>query len=191
MRCRVTAAACGGGYTHARYPQARGNVNAAKLLYSLERLFFLPRTQAMSRPRVLVVDDEPAICHAFALLLARHGFDVHTVQNRQATHAFLTEHRVDALVLDLRLRDSAPGDVIFQEAVSRDPSIRLRTLFITGDISMEARARIVACRCPYLIKPFDAQLLVDAVNALCASGTAAAPDSGSPVEPSSPKIVAA
>ena len=150
-----------------------------------------PRTKAMSRPRVLVVDDEPAICQAFALLLARHGFDVHTEQNRQATHAFLTEHRVDVLVLDLRLRDSAPGDVIFQEAVSRDPSIRARTLFITGDISLEARARIVACRCPYLIKPFDAQLLVDAVNALCATGTMMGPDTGTTAEPPSASTVAA
>lgn len=121
----------------------------------------------MHRHRVLVVDDEPAIRHAFALLLARHGFEAHTVSTRDEAHAFLAEHRVDALVLDLRLRGSAPGDVIFREAIARDPSLRSRTAFITGDISNEARDRVIACGCPYLMKPFDSQLFVDTVRALC------------------------
>lgn len=121
----------------------------------------------MHRHRVLVVDDEPAIRHAFALLFARYGFDAHAVGTRDEAHAFLAERRVDALVLDLRLRGSAPGDVIFQEAVARDPSLRARTAFITGDITNEARDRLIACGCPYLMKPFDAQLLIDTVRALC------------------------
>jgi len=121
----------------------------------------------MHRHRVLVVDDEPAIRHAFALLLARHGLEAHTVSTRDEAHAFLAEHRVDALVLDLRLRGSAPGDVIFREAILRDPSLRSRTAFITGDISNEARDRVIACGCPYLMKPFDAELFVDTVRALC------------------------
>jgi|SRR5689334_16232593 len=120
----------------------------------------------MNQPRVLVVDDEPAIRQAFALLLARHGFDVITVATRDEAHAALTARRVDALVLDLRLRNSEPGDVIFEEAVRRDPGLRERTMFITGDISEEAHNRIIAAGRPYLMKPFDAQILVDAVRAL-------------------------
>jgi DNA-binding response OmpR family regulator len=127
----------------------------------------------MNQPRVLVVDDEPAICQAFALLLARHGFDVITVASRDEAHAALTSRRVDALVLDLRLRNSEPGDVIFEEAVRRDPALRERTMFITGDISEEAHNRIVAAGRPYLMKPFDAQILVDAVRALVHPANAA------------------
>lgn len=129
----------------------------------------------MSSLRVLVVDDEPAICQAFSALLACYGFDVHTVHTDNAAYDFLAQHRIDALVLDLRLRDSAPGDAIFREATRRDPSLRGRTMFMTGDISEEARARIGACGCPYLMKPFDAQLLVDAVAALCGGGAGAPP----------------
>jgi CheY-like chemotaxis protein len=148
----------------------------------------------MHRHRVLVVDDEPAIRHAFALLLARHGFEAHTVSTRDEAHAFLAEHRVDALVLDLRLRGSAPGDVIFREAIARDPSLKSRTAFITGDISSEARDRVIACGCPYLMKPFDAQLFVDTVRALCgviAPAVAAAPSARAVEAPAASSSTAA
>lgn len=120
----------------------------------------------MNLPRVLVVDDEPAIRQAFALLLARHGFDVLTACTRDETHAVLASRRIDALVLDLRLRNSEPGDVIFDEAVRHDPGLRERTIFMTGDISDEAYLRLLAAGRPYLMKPFDAQVLIDAVRAL-------------------------
>ena len=120
----------------------------------------------MTLPRVLVVDDEPAIRQAFAQLLARSGFDVLTAATRDDTHAVLTSRRIDAIVLDLRLRNSEPGDVIFDEIVRRDPALRERTIFMTGDISDEAYLRLLAAGRPYLMKPFDAQVLIDAVRAL-------------------------
>jgi DNA-binding response OmpR family regulator len=120
----------------------------------------------MTQPRVLVVDDEPAIRQAFALLLARHGFDVVTAATRDETHAILTSRRIDALLLDLRLRNSEPGDVIFDEAVRHDPGLRERTIFMTGDISDEAYLRLLAAGRPYLMKPFDSQVLIDSIRAL-------------------------
>lgn len=139
----------------------------------------------MPQHRVLVVDDEPAIRQAFALLLAKYGFDAHAVSTRDEAHAFLAERRVDVLVLDLKLRGSAPGDVIFREAVARDPSLRTRTAFVTGDISDEGRERLIACGCPYLMKPFDAQVLVDLVRALCGMALPA-PGQGQGARPDDP-----
>src|SRR4051812_1626110 len=127
---------------------------------------FIRQDMTTAPPRVLVVDDEPAIRQAFALLLARHGFDVLTAATRDETHAVLASRRIDALVLDLHLRNSEPGDAIFEEAVRRDPGMRERTIFMTGDISDEAYLRLLAVGRPYLMKPFDAQVLIDAVRAL-------------------------
>jgi DNA-binding NtrC family response regulator len=115
--------------------------------------------------RVLLVDDEPAICQALTLLLGWHGIDVMSVLSvAEATDA-LRRSRFDVLLLDLRLRDGR-GDALFRTAVEIEPSYRDRTLFITGDISTEAERAIAATNCPYLRKPFDITLAVHAIAAL-------------------------
>jgi predicted signal transduction protein with EAL and GGDEF domain len=61
-------------------------------------------------------------------------------------------------------------------AVERDPSFRERTLFMTGDITTEAERIIAATNCPYLRKPFDITLAVQAIAALV--GVAYQPEMG-------------
>jgi membrane peptidoglycan carboxypeptidase len=77
----------------------------------------------------------------------------------------LNRSTFDVLLIDLRLRD-ARGDVLFRSAVERDKSYRERTLFMTGDITAEAERIIAATNCPYLRKPFDITLAVQAIAAL-------------------------
>jgi DNA-binding NtrC family response regulator len=116
------------------------------------------------RLRLLVVDDEPSICQVLTLLLACHGINVVTAQSGAEARAQLATGRFDVLLLDLRLRD-VRGDLLFRAAVEADPSIQDRTLFMTGDISMEAERLIAATNCPYLRKPFDITLAVQAIAA--------------------------
>lgn len=115
--------------------------------------------------RVLVVDDEPSICLALTLLLEWHGLEVVTAGSVAAARAALASSSFDVLLIDLRLRDGR-GDVFFRYAVERDPSVKSRTLFITGDISTEAERLIAATNCPYLRKPFDITLAVQAITAM-------------------------
>jgi len=115
--------------------------------------------------RVLVVDDEPSLCQALAMLLGWHGVEVVTALTAASALAILDEHQVDVLLIDLRLRETR-GDALFREAVERDPTFRERTLFMTGDITAEAERLIAATNCPYLRKPFDITLAVQAISAL-------------------------
>jgi len=115
--------------------------------------------------RVLVVDDEPSICQALALLFRWHGIDVITVLTASEAVRLLAATRVDVLLIDLRLRD-ARGDSVFRAAVEIEPSYRDRTLFMTGDITAEAERIIAATNCPFLRKPFDITLAVQAIAAL-------------------------
>ena len=115
--------------------------------------------------RVLVVDDEPAICHALALLLGWHGLDVVSVLSAAAAKEALAASNFDVLLIDLRLRDGR-GDALFRAAVERDASYRERTVFMTGDISTEAERAIAETNCPYLRKPFDITLAVHAIAAV-------------------------
>ena len=115
--------------------------------------------------RVLVVDDEPAICKALTMALTRAGFDTVDAQTGDAALAILRSERVDFLVLDLRIPDTR-GDVVFELAAAIHPHLRTRTLFLTGDISERALRLIAACKCPCLRKPFELRELTDAVAAL-------------------------
>ena len=56
--------------------------------------------------RILVLDDDPEICELTQAYLQQQGFLVDTVQSGEALDAYLNEHSVDLLVLDLML----PGE---------------------------------------------------------------------------------
>lgn len=115
--------------------------------------------------RVLIVDDEPAICKALKIALERAGFDVLTSRSGDAALAILASEEVDVMVIDLRIPDTR-GDVVFELAAASHPHLRHRTLFMTGDISERAHKLILSCRCPSIRKPFELRELIDAVSAL-------------------------
>jgi len=124
-----------------------------------------PTADGLHPLRLLVVDDEPSICQALSLLFHWHGIDVVTSQSAADAIRIVVESRVDVLLIDLRLRD-ARGDTVFRAAVEKDPTFRDRTLFMTGDITSEAERIIASTNCPYLRKPFDTTLAVQAIAAL-------------------------
>lgn len=117
------------------------------------------------RVRVLLVDDEPAICKALSIALARAGFDVIASQSGDAALSILSREHVDVMVIDLRIPDTR-GDVVFELAAASHPHLRRQTLFMTGDISERAHKLIQSCRCPSLRKPFELRELIEAVSAL-------------------------
>lgn len=117
------------------------------------------------RTRVLVVDDEPAICRALSIALTRAGYDVLTAQSGDAALSMLATERVDVMVIDLRIPDTR-GDVVFELAAATHPHLRHQTLFMTGDISEKAHKLILSCKCPSVRKPFELRELIAAVGAL-------------------------
>ena len=117
------------------------------------------------RVRVLVVDDEPAICRALTIALDRAGFDALSAQSGDGALALLSSEHVDVMVIDLRIPDTR-GDVVFELAAATHPHLRHQTVFMTGDISERAHKLIVSCRCPSIRKPFELKELIAAVNKL-------------------------
>ena len=117
------------------------------------------------RVRVLIVDDEPAICRALSIALTRAGYDVLTAQSGDAALSTLASEHVDVMVIDLRIPDTR-GDVVFELAAATHPHLRRQTLFMTGDISERAHKLILSCKCPSVRKPFELRELIIAVGAL-------------------------
>ena len=124
-----------------------------------------PTADGQRAIRVLVVDDEPSICQALSMLFGWHGLEVATALSASEAQRTLEQSSFDVLLIDLRLRD-ARGDAVFRAAVAHQPSYRERTLFMTGDITAEAERIIAATNCPYLRKPFDITMAVQAIAAL-------------------------
>jgi two-component system response regulator VicR len=113
-------------------------------------------------PRVLVVDDEPAICQALGQVLRRAGFD--PVLAPGAIEAeMLLDDSIDAMVIDLRV-PYMRGDVFFHIATARFPKLRSRTLIMSGDISPEAERLVSLTGCQCLWKPFPNAELVSALR---------------------------
>jgi DNA-binding NtrC family response regulator len=145
------------------------------------------RGQSINRPtadrqrpiRVLVVDDEPSICQALSALFGWHGLEVVTVLSAIEARNALTSAQFDVLLVDLRLRDGR-GDTLFQEAIEQQPGLRERTIFMTGDITAEAERLIAATNCPFLRKPFDITLAVQAIAALLGISYQPPPDRAPP-----------
>jgi two-component system KDP operon response regulator KdpE len=117
------------------------------------------------RVRVLVVDDEPAICKALTIALQRAGYHALSAQSGDSALALLANEHVDVLLIDLRIPDTR-GDVVFELAAATHPHLRHQTLFMTGDISERASRLVASCKCPMIKKPFELREMLAGVAAL-------------------------
>lgn len=115
--------------------------------------------------RVLIVDDEPAICRALTIAFTRAGYDVLSTQSGDDALSLVKSEHIDVLVIDLRIPDTR-GDVVFELAAAIQPHLRFRTLFMTGDISERAQKLIQSCKCPSIRKPFELRELIESVAAI-------------------------
>jgi len=118
----------------------------------------------MSEPAVVfVVDDDPSMRRSIETLLRSVGLDVSLFSSAQE---FMQAKRPDApgcLVLDVRL----PGmsGLAFQEELAKT-GVAIPVIFISGhgDVPMTVRA-MKAGAAEFLTKPFDDQVLLDAIHA--------------------------
>lgn len=115
------------------------------------------------RAVVFVVDDDPSMRRSLESLLRSVGNDVRLFASAQE---FMHAERPDVpscLVLDVRL----PGmsGLTFQQQLAK-AGIAVPVIFITGygDVPMTVRA-MKAGAAEFLTKPFDDQMLLDAIHA--------------------------
>ena len=115
------------------------------------------------RAVVFVIDDDPSMQRSLDTLLRSVGLDVRLFSSAQE---FMQTVRPDApacLVLDVRLPGMS-GLAFQQELV--ESGVAIPVIFITGhgDVPMTVRA-MKAGAAEFLTKPFDDQVLLDAIHA--------------------------
>jgi two-component system nitrogen regulation response regulator GlnG len=111
---------------------------------------------------LLVVDDEPAILHAFRRAFRRDDVEVLTASSGKEGLELVVKHRPDVVVLDINLSD-ASGLEVFQRIHEHDA--RIPVIFITGhgttDTAIEAM-KLGAL--DYLLKPLELPQLTTVVE---------------------------
>jgi PAS domain S-box-containing protein len=123
--------------------------------------------------RLLVVDDEPEIVDLLRSMLESAGYEVASAESGEVAIALLDEARFDAIVSDLRMPD-IDGAGLWRAVRERHPLLARRMVFVTGDtLSPGARAFLDEAHCASLEKPFVKQELLEAVQRVLGSESAA------------------
>ena len=116
-------------------------------------------------PRILLVDDDPAVLQALSGHLARAGYEVVSAGSAMAALATLDRGEpVDAVVSDV-LMPGMDGLLLYDTMVARAPHLARRVVFLTGAAhDPEVHGPIEAREVPLISKLDDYRLVVDAVR---------------------------
>jgi signal transduction histidine kinase len=112
-----------------------------------------------SRSRVLVVDDEPAMCASFRRILEDEHDVVTLGDAREALTRITSGERFSWVVCDLMMTDM-DGEQLYRAVQGIAPALAARFVFITGGAFTERTRRFLA-EVPnaHIDKPFDADAL--------------------------------
>ena len=103
-------------------------------------------------PRVLLIEDDDAVRTVIGALLAKAGFQPVLAKSAAEAELLLSD-TIGLMLLDFRIPGSR-GDLFFYYASSRFPLLRRRTVFLTGDTSVEVEQAVSHTGCTLRHKPF-------------------------------------
>lgn len=110
-------------------------------------------------PRLLIVDDEPALRRTLDRVLCGMGYEVVTAGDAELAYDALDGTDVDLVLLDLHLPQMS-GDAFYLALVRRWPRLADRVVLMTGDTYAEIGHWPPDLRaCPLLLKPFTLDVL--------------------------------
>ncbi len=130
----------------------------------------------MSGPRVLVVDDEPAIADLVSTALRYEGFEVATAGTGHDVAPLVESFRPELIVLDVMLPDVDGFEV---QRRLRDGGRRVPVLFLTARDATEDKVRGLSIGGDdYVTKPFSLEELIARIRAILRRAQAGEPDGG-------------
>jgi len=104
--------------------------------------------------RILVVEDEPAICQVCLRTLTAEGFDVDIAVNGSIAEKMLGETDYDLCLIDIRT-PIMNGNELYQHILDKYPGFAGKVIFTTGDVLDEKLTSLLdGSKRPYLPKPF-------------------------------------
>ena len=114
--------------------------------------------------RILVVEDEPAICQICRSILTDEGFEVDIAPDGAVAQDMLGKNDYDLCLLDIKT-PVMDGKQLYQVIISKHPELAKRVIFATGDVMDRYTQRFLELSGrPYLLKPFTIDELRDIVK---------------------------
>ena len=156
------AAAPGGVAAEARDPAARSKATV------VPKQRARPGDAQPSDPRILVVDDEPAIRAYLDRVLRSRGFDPTLAATGQEALDLVAADRFDLILCDHRMPGMTGTDV-YEAIAAGSPKLAPHFVLMSGDVLnplLQEFAR--AHRLPVLEKPFDIEMVTTLVRATLA-----------------------
>ena len=104
--------------------------------------------------RILVVEDEPAICALCQRVLTGEGFEVNIAVNGKIAHDMIEEQKYQLFLFDIRM-PVMTGKELYQWLEEKHPQLISRVVFTTGSvISGDTQLFMEQTGRPRLPKPF-------------------------------------
>lgn len=123
--------------------------------------------------RVLVIDDEPAICTSLSAFLEDYGFRASTAESAEEALELMKSNEYDVCIVDMRLPGMSGEDLIIQ---ARERYPEQRHIIYTGSISynLSEKLKELGMRPEHVfLKPVRVlSLLVKCIKELAAEQTA-------------------
>jgi CheY-like chemotaxis protein len=125
---------------------------------------------AMSRPRVLLADDDPRVVSVVSRYLDLEGYDVTTVSDGETAVTTATRDCPDLIILDIMM----PGidGIEACRRIRANPATAQTPVLMFSALSEEAEAARLAGADGMLPKPFNLPALAEAVKTFFAARTA-------------------
>ncbi len=126
------------------------------------------KTVVAERGRVLVVDDDEAICSLLADILTRSAFDVSTAVDAEAAWQRMSSGDIDLVISDVRMPGKS-GTELMRMINERYPLVPV--ILMTGMPDVEAAVECIKDGAfDYLVKPIDVKKLRERVRAALREG---------------------
>jgi DNA-binding response OmpR family regulator len=129
----------------------------------------------MKGKRILIVDDEPAVCKVIALVLAGKGMSPQVAHSGSEALAFMKREEFDAVVLDITMDEMDGFEVL---AKIRETNLDVPVVILSANnenysmlLGLESGAD------DYMTKPFDPTFLAAKIQALLRRENRKRPDS--------------
>lgn len=114
--------------------------------------------------RILIIEDEPAICQVCRRVLTSEGFEVDIAVNGDVAQHMLGEKDYHLCLIDIRT-PVMNGKQLYQVIIGKHPKLVNRVIFTTGDVvSDDTQSFVEQTGRPFLLKPFTPAELIAIVR---------------------------
>jgi len=119
------------------------------------------KNSGVSTKKILVVEDEPAICNVCQRVLVGEGFEVDTADNGKIAQNMIEQKQYDLCLVDIRT-PAMNGKELYQWLQEKHPQLANGVIFTTGDVmGIDTEGFLKEVARPFLPKPFTPDELKD------------------------------